>query len=80
MGKRHEVEAVKSRAEEKLTEMGGEWMRKAGTGTADFSSFLPAILLCRFQIFFNECYFSRGEKSPFLFIPSTVPGRNQSQV
>lgn len=80
MGKHYKVEPVKNRPEEDLTEMEGKWMKKTQTRTADFSSFLPAILLCRFQGFFNECYFSSGEKSPFLFIPSTVPDRNQSRV
>lgn len=33
-----------------------------------------------FRFSLAECYFSRGEKSPFLSIPSMIPDRNQSWV
>ena len=42
-------------------------MKKTQTRTADFSSFLPAILLCRFQVFFKRVLlFQWGEKPIFV--------------
>ena len=47
--------------------MEGKWMKKTQTRTADFSSFLPAILLCRFQVFFKRVLlFQWGEKPIFV--------------
>ena len=67
MGKHYKVEPVKNRPEENLTEMEGKWMKKTQTRTADFSSFLPAILLCRFQVFFKRVLlFQWGEKPIFV--------------
>ena len=67
MGKHYKVEPVKNRPEENLTEMEGKWMKKTQTRTADFSSFLPAILLYRFQVFFKRVLlFQWGEKPIFV--------------